>query len=311
MNTNFLEPVILVISGPTASGKTELAIRLARFFYTEILSFDSRQFYKELTIGTAKPNQIQLSKVPHHFIGSHSITKEFNAEMFSKEARCKILEIQKTNKILILVGGSGLYLDSLLYSFDPIPRVPGFIRQSLIKLKEEKGIRALQDLLLEKDSIYYHKIDLNNPQRLIRALEVCLGTGKPFSSFRTSQKNALPGKIIKFSIYPEIKSLYETINTRVDSMIEMGLEKEVANFKDYEQNNALKSVGYAEFLDFFNRKLDREEVIPKIKQHTRNFAKRQLTWFRKDQENHFIRSLNIDEQFKNIISLLESENFIS
>jgi tRNA dimethylallyltransferase len=294
-------PNILILSGPTASGKTQLALELAQYYGSEIISFDSRQFYKELSIGTAKPSPYQLAQVKHHFIGHKSIHEEYNAEIFSLEARDRIREISKTSKTLILVGGSGLYLNALLYSFDPIPKLDPSIRVYLNQIRENQGLPALQNLLLEKDPDYYNIVDLKNPQRIIRALEVCLGTDKPFSSFRQGRKNILPGKIIKLCILQPLPELYQRIESRVESMIREGLLAEAQKLFPFRDLNPLKTVGYTELFDFFLDKIPLGESINRIKQHTRNYAKRQLTWFRKDQENIWIDTPDPEK----IVSILE------
>jgi len=276
------KPIYLIISGPTAAGKTQFSIELAKRYHTEIISFDSRQFFKELEIGTAKPSREELSQVNHHFIGNKSILEDYNAETYSSEARRVLENLGKKFPILVLVGGSGLYLNALLYSFDRIPPVDPSFRILLNEIRIQEGLESLQKLLKEKDPDYFKKVDIQNPQRLIRALEVCLSSQKPYSSFLTEKKEELPGKSIKICLSPSITELYSRINARVDTMILAGLEEEARTFYSEKDRNPLKTVGYTEFFDHFDNKYSRETAIEKIKQHTRNFAKRQLTWFRKD-----------------------------
>jgi len=291
---------LIIISGPTASGKTDLAIELANYLQTDIVSFDSRQFYSELNIGTAKPSLAQLNKAKHHFIGNKSIHEDYNAELFSQESRSLIQELSTEKENLVLVGGSGLYLNSLLYTFDKMPEVNKEHRSQLNQLFELEGLSALQSLLLEKDPEYYKIVDLNNPQRIIRALEVCLSSEKPYSSFRTGAKQTIPFKIIKFCIAPPISHLYKRIEDRVDQMVEQGLIDEAHRVYPFRELNPLKTVGYSELFDYFDHFIGKEEAISLIKQHTRNFAKRQLTWFRKDSENIWLEN----NQIKPILEIL-------
>ncbi len=298
------EPLILVISGPTASGKSQLAIELSKKLDSDIISFDSRQFYKEIPIGTASPDSYQLSQASHHFIGHKSIHDFYNAELFSLEARIKITELAKKNKPIILVGGSGLYLDALLYGFDPIPEIDRTIRNRLNKIFHEEGINPLQALLKEKDPEYFSKVDLKNPQRLIRALEVCFSTGNPYSFFRKGQKKKKDNRVLKFCLSQPIPLLYERINQRVIKMIEQGLVEEVRSMADFQDLNPLKTVGYTELFKYLKGNFSLEEAIDKIKQHTRNFAKRQLTWFRRDYDYQWVEgedtSLIATQILKNI-----------
>lgn len=293
---------LIIVSGPTASGKTDLSLELASYYKTEIISFDSRQFYSELEIGTAKPSSDQLNSVKHHFIGNKSIHEEYNAEIYSQESRNRIDELSSYKENLILVGGSGLYLDALLYSFDPMPEVDKSIRAQLNQIKQEKGLPVLQEMLLERDPIYYKMVDINNPQRIIRALEICLSTLKPYSDYRKGVKAKIPYNTFKICLSPPLDLLYKRIENRVDEMFKNGLEEEARKFLSYRHLNPLKTVGYTELFDFFGGKISFQDSVSLIKQHTRNFAKRQLTWFRKDPENHWINSH--DKQ--GIIQLLEN-----
>ncbi|MES2376139.1 MAG: tRNA (adenosine(37)-N6)-dimethylallyltransferase MiaA [Bacteroidota bacterium] len=279
---------LLVIAGPTASGKTAAAIRLAQHYKTVILSADSRQFYREMAIGTAKPTQAELAAAKHYFIDSHSITDLFSVGDFEKQGLALLYELFQTHDVVILVGGSGLYIKALCEGFDDIPQVDATIREQLNNEFTEKGAAALQDELKAVDPAYYNEVDLQNPQRIIRALEVYRNTGKPFSSFRKSTINNRPFNILKIGLDLPREILYNRINLRVDDMIKQGLTNEVANLIRYRDLNALNTVGYRELFDYFDGKTDLTRAIELIKQNTRHFAKRQMTWFRKDKTIHWL-----------------------
>lgn len=278
------KPVLIAVVGPTAIGKTDLAIRLAQHFKTEILSADSRQFFKEMGIGTAKPNAAELELAKHHFINSHSIQDAFSVGDFEKEGLQKLEEIFKNHETTILVGGSGLYLNAITQGFDNLPKAPPEIRNELNELLSSQGIEALQQRLKALDPDYFAEVDIHNPQRVIRALEVCISTGKPFSSFRTSTTKNRPFEIIKIGLNISRELLYQRINQRVDLMMEQGLLDEVKRLLPYRDLNALQTVGYQELFTYLDGKCSLEDAVEKIKQNTRRFAKRQLTWFRKDTD---------------------------
>lgn len=265
-------------------GKTALSVKLAHLFNTEILSADSRQFYKELSIGTAKPSEEEMQGVPHHFIGHISIEDKYSVGKFEQEAIALLGDIFKKKDIVILTGGSGLYINAVCHGFDEVPEVNEGIRVKLNKEYREHGISLLQQKLQSADPDYFKTADINNPQRLIRALEVCEGTGIPYSRFREGKKSKRDFHIIKAGLQRERKELYERINTRVDNMIIAGLVEEARKVYGYKNLNALQTVGYKELFNFFEGKCTLEEAVSLIKQNTRNFAKRQLTWFRKDKE---------------------------
>jgi len=281
---------LIVIAGPTAVGKTATAIRLAQQLKTEIISADSRQFYNEMSIGTAKPDAEELSQAKHHFINSHSITDNFTVGDFEKEALLLLDELFKTHDQLIMVGGSGLFIQAVTQGFDNLPAANPEIREKLNQEFAEKGIEHLQQKLKEADPDYYNKVDLNNPQRLIRALEVFQATGKSFSSYRKATVNTRPFESIKIVLDLPREGLYDRINRRVDIMIEQGLVEEVHSLLPYRQLNALNTVGYSELFDYFDGKTDLPAAIDLIKQNTRRFAKRQLTWFRKDKEMKWLNA---------------------
>jgi len=272
---------LISIIGPTAIGKTALAIRLATIFDTDIISADSRQFFKEMKIGTAVPTSEELNVAKHHFIGHKSISDEYSVGHFEEEAIPLINKLFEKKNALILVGGSGLYIDAVLFGLDKFPEVDAKYRLQLDALLRENGIEALHKLLQEKDPVYLEKVDRNNPHRLIRALEVCLSSGKPYSSFLNQKKIKRNFQHLIIGLETEREKLYRRINKRVDQMVSDGLEAEAKSLYPYKQLNALQTVGYQEFFDFFDGKISKVEAIESIKQNTRRFAKRQITWFKK------------------------------
>jgi tRNA dimethylallyltransferase len=268
---------IFVIQGPTASGKTSLAIALAQHYQTEIISFDSRQFYKELAIGVARPSAKELQQVPHHFIASHSITDPLNAAQFAAEARPVLEKLLQEKGAAVLVGGSALFADALLLGLDPLPH-DADVQAKWQSIYEQEGLAALQKALLRQDPDFYLEVDIMNPLRLIRALEINELTGKSNIELRKGAKQD-PGNLHRFYINWPRQELYERINWRVDQMILDGLEQEAASFyPDFQTNTALQTVGYQEFFAYFDGVYAKEEALDKIKQHSRNYAKRQLTW---------------------------------
>lgn len=273
--------ILIVIAGPTAIGKTALAIKVAQHYQTEIISADSRQFFKEMSIGTAKPSKEELKQAKHHFIDSHSIQEELSVGSFEKEAISKIEALFLEHDVLVMVGGSGLYINAVLYGFDDIPKADENLRNQLNQRLESEGIERLQKQLQELDPIYYNEVDIHNSQRIIRALEVCISTGKPFSSFRKTEPKKRSFESIIIGLNTDRTKLYDRINDRVDRMILAGLVEEVTNLKKFKDLNALKTVGYSEIFNHLEGNILLPEAIEKIKQNTRNFAKRQLTWFRK------------------------------
>ena len=275
---------LFVIVGPTAVGKTALSIQLAKAFDTEIISADSRQFFKEMSIGTAKPSASEMGTIKHHFIDSHSISEEYNVGKFETEAIQILNTLFETKDYAILVGGSGLYIDAVCNGLDELPEASAEIRQQLKLQYEEKGIVALQEQLKELDLNYYNQVDLNNPQRLMRALEVCLSTGKTYSEQRAGKTKKRNFKTIKIGLNSSREALYERINKRVDEMMQEGLLDEVKSLLPYQNKNALQTVGYKELFDYLENKTTLEQAVELIKQHTRNFAKRQLTWFKRDEQ---------------------------
>lgn len=293
---------LIVIAGPTAIGKTAGAIQLAQHFNTVILSADSRQFYREMSIGTAKPTADELAAAQHYFIDSHSITEPFSVGDFEKQGLALLDELFKTHGTVILVGGSGLYIKAICEGFDNIPVADEGVREKLNLELEEKGIAYLQEKLKQADPNYYNEVDINNPQRVIRALEVFESTGNPFSSYRVASTNTRPFNIIKIALNMPRELLYDRINQRVDIMISQGLLDEVKALIPYRHLNALNTVGYSEIFDYLDNKTTLDTAIEKIKQNTRRFAKRQLTWFRKDKDFHWVE---INENLnKNLLEYL-------
>lgn len=283
---------LLCVVGATASGKTSLAISLANQFHTDIISADSRQFYKELSIGTAKPTPEELSQAPHHFVGNKSIHETYSAGDFEKDALLKLDELFLKKDIVIMVGGSGMYIDAVCKGFDPLPKATEALRQSIIERYHAEGISYLQQKIKVLDPVLYASVDIQNPQRLMRALEVIETTGKPFSEFHKQEDKPRDFRIVTIGIDLPREELYQRINKRVDQMIEQGLEAEVRRFIDFKNSYALRTVGYSEFFDYFEDKQSLTTTIELIKQHTRNFAKRQLTWFRRNSEIIWVNPKN-------------------
>lgn len=265
-------------------GKTALSIELAKHYNSVILSADSRQFYKEMSIGTAKPSEEQLAAVKHYFINTKNITELYGAGHFEKDAIATLNELFKTKDIVFLVGGSGLYIDAVLNGVDDFIEVPIEIREELNKKFEANGLEWLQNEVKKLDETYFNSVDTHNPQRLIRALEVCQHTGKPYSSFLNQPKTERNFTAIKILINTDRETLYSQINNRVDEMMASGLLEEVKQLADQKHLNALKTVGYKELYAYLDASYNLNTAVEKIKQHSRNYAKRQLTWF-KNQDN--------------------------
>jgi tRNA dimethylallyltransferase len=277
-----LMQLLVVISGPTASGKTALGIRLAQHFGGEILSADSRQIYREMTIGTAKPTPEELALVPHHFIGSRSVREgDYSVGDYEKDALCLLEKIYSKNKIAFIVGGTGLFIKAVCEGLDEFPEVPPHIKAELDALFQAEGTAALQAELKASDPIYYEQVDTANPHRLLRALSVIRASGQPFSSFRKGVKSERPFKVLHLSLAPEREKLYARINDRVLKMKEMGLEMEARNLLPFRHLNALNTVGYQEMFAYIDGEIDLETAIGIIQQNSRRYAKRQVTWFKK------------------------------
>lgn len=270
---------LIIIAGPTAVGKTALSIELSKHYSCPIISADSRQFYKEMSIGTAKPSVEEMQGITHYFIDNISIHDTYNVGQYERDAIECIEHLFKEHDTLLLVGGSGLYINAVINGVDEFEEIPAEIREQLIKDFEEKGLSFLQEELKSKDEVYYNQVDLNNPQRMIRALEVCIHIKKPYSSFRKKQKKERSFNTINLLINTERELLYQRINKRVDVMIHQGLLEEVKSLYPNKHLNALNTVGYKELFDFMDDKITFEEAVNLIKQNSRRYAKRQLTWF--------------------------------
>lgn len=271
---------LIVIVGPTAVGKTELAIQIAQHFGAEIISADSRQFYTEMHIGTAKPSDDELAAVNHHFINSNSIHTLFSTGDFEMAALSKLTELYSEKNILVMAGGSGLYINAVCKGLDSIPEIDMTIRTRLNQLSTEE----VRSQLAESDPEYFSRVDQNNRQRMIRGLEVYLSTGQKFSAFLSNSIKIRDFNMIKIGLNMEREKLYTRINSRVERMMEQGLLEEVRGLIPYRDNNALKTVGYTELFNYLDGTISLTDAINKIKQNTRRFAKRQLTWFNKDPE---------------------------
>jgi tRNA dimethylallyltransferase len=296
---------LIVIAGPTASGKTAAAIELANHYNTVIVSADSRQFYREMTIGTAKPTDDELAAAKHYFINSHSITDPFSAGDYEKQALSLLDELFKVHDKVVLAGGSGLFIRAVCEGFDEFPDVALGVREKLNTELDEQGLLFLQEKLKLADPEYYNQVDLNNPQRVIRALEVFESTGQPYSSFRSTKINKRPFRSIKFGLTLPREVLYQRVNRRVDDMVRKGLVEEVRSLLPYRHINALNTVGYTELFEYFDGKNDLNGAIEAIKQNTRRFAKRQLTWFRKDEEINWLQA-DKKELITGMISIVDS-----
>ncbi len=278
---------LIVIVGPTAIGKTALSIALAQHYNCEIISCDSRQFFKEMTIGTAVPSTMELAQAPHHFIQNKSILENYTVGDFEKEAIAKLDGLYKTNDFAILVGGSGLYVDAVLKGFDTFPEIDSSIREQVISNYEKLGIDYLQQKLQELDNDYYESLKtinpqtLQNPQRMMRFVEVCLGNKKPYSSFLNQKKNSRNFTPIIIGLDAERSTIYKRINERVDIMLDNGLLEEAKTLYPNRNLNALQTVGYRELFDYFDSTITFDFAIEEIKKNTRRFSKRQLTWFKR------------------------------
>ncbi|MGX5817031.1 tRNA (adenosine(37)-N6)-dimethylallyltransferase MiaA [Chitinophaga lutea] len=279
-----MKKTVVLIAGPTAVGKTALAIRLARQLGTEVISADSRQCYRELSIGTAKPSPEELAAVPHHFIDSHSIRETVNAAMYEQLALGYAADIFTRSDYAVLTGGTGLYIKALLEGLDDIPPIPPGIRETIRREYETKGLPWLQTTLAERDPRFYESAEQQNPHRLIRALEVLEGTGRSILDYRTATRRQRNFDVVKIAIALPKELLHDNIHRRVDLMMAAGLEEEVRSVAAYRHHNALQTVGYAEMFDYFDGKINLSQAVEGIKTHTRQYAKRQMTWFRKDPE---------------------------
>ena len=302
MSDKALNKILISIVGPTAIGKTALSITLAQHFSTEIISADSRQFFKEMSIGTAKPSPEELEQAKHYFVNSHSIENLFSTGDFEIQALNKLEDIFKNHDNAIMVGGSGLYINAVCNGLDKLPETDLNIRAQLNQQFEKEGIEAIKLELEVSDPEYYLRVDQANPQRMIRGLEFFLSTGSKLSSYQTNSKKDRPFNIITIGLNTDRKLLYEKINHRVDLMMQAGLLEEVKALLPHRNLNALKTVGYSEIFEYLDSEINLEQAVDKIKQNTRRFAKRQLTWFRKDENTKWFEP----NQTTEIIAYLKS-----
>lgn len=279
MKTNYLISIV----GPTAIGKTALSIKLAQYFKTEIISADSRQFFKEMQIGTAAPNIEELNQAKHHFIHHKSINEDYNVGSFEKDAITLLDTLFDNHNVVIMVGGSGLYIDAVTKGLDEFPKVDTSIRKQLNAELKENGLLSLQHKLNVLDPNSYNSIAIDNPHRVIRALEICIGTGHPYSSFLNKEKEKRRFNTITIGLEAEREIIYNRINQRVDLMLKEGLQQEVESLKENKHLNALNTVGYKELFNYFEGLWELDFAILEIKKNTRRFAKRQMTWFKKDE----------------------------
>ncbi|WP_132054197.1 tRNA (adenosine(37)-N6)-dimethylallyltransferase MiaA [Pseudocnuella soli] len=273
---------VIIIGGPTAVGKTAAAIAVAQHFQTEIISADSRQCYREMSIGVARPSAEELAAVPHHFIASHSVTENVTAATFEQYALEKAAQIFETNNVVVMTGGTGLYLQAFCEGFDPIPDVPETIREKVRQQYALKGLSWLQDEVAKHDPLFFAQGEVANPQRLMRALEVFLATGKSIFTFRTGVKKKRPFNIIKIALELDKETLHQRINRRVEIMMEESQLDEVKKLLPFRHLNALQTVGYRELFAYLDGNIALEAAVQAIQQNTRQYAKRQLTWFRRD-----------------------------
>ena len=274
---------LIVIVGPTGSGKTDLSIAVAEHFSAPIISTDSRQFYRGIPIGTAQPDEEQLRRVEHHFIASHDLTDDFNCGAYEVAALKRLEELFLTHDVVVAVGGSGLYIKALCEGMDDMPEADAEVRQRLAERLENEGLEALVEELRERDADFYEIVDKKNPARVLRALEVCITTGQPYSSLRSGEKREREFNIVKIGTDMPREVLYERIDKRVDIMVEQGLEQEARAVYPQRALNSLQTVGYREMFDYFDGTIGRVEAIELIKRNSRRYAKRQLTWFRRDE----------------------------
>ena len=300
------KPLLICVVGATAIGKTALSIKIAQHFKTEIVSADSRQFFKEMTIGTAVPDADELAAAPHHFIQTKSIFEPYSVGDFEKEAIALLDNLFKKHKVIVLVGGSGLYVDAVVKGLDQFPTVPKEIREELKAELEHKGLDQLQQELKTVDPAYFEKADIHNPHRVIRALEIYRGSGQPFSSFLKSETTQRPFDIMYIGLTADREVIYDRINRRVDIMIENGLEVEARALWEHKELNALQTVGYRELFAYFDGEISREEAVSEIKKNTRRFAKRQGTWFRKNEN---ILWFDYQDEPTKVINTIHAELF--
>ena len=294
---------LIVIVGPTGSGKTDLSISVAEHFAAPILSTDSRQFYRGMAIGTAQPSAEQMARVEHHLVDCLDVGEEFNCGAYERVALERLAELFTKHDTVVAVGGSGLYIKALCEGMDDLPDAEPTLREELLRRVETKGLESLVEQLRELDEVYYNEVDRCNPQRVLRAVEVCLATGKPYSSFRKGGAKQRDFEIVKIGVdYPR-EELYDRINRRVDMMMDAGLESEARAMLPYRHLNALQTVGFSELFDYFDGTITKEEAVELIKRNSRRYAKRQMTWFRRDKDIEWFTKPKAEE----VIAYLEQQ----
>lgn len=284
MKLHPIQNTLVVIAGPTASGKSDLAVAIAKHYHAEIISADSRQFFKEIPIGTAAPSKELQQVVKHHFVGNLSITEEYNASKYEQDVLTLLNKSFQKSTLMVLTGGSGLYIDAVCNGIDELPEADSQIRKDVNKMFAETGLDGLQERLQRIDPAYFSVVDKNNPARIMRALEVCLQTGKKYSELRQNEKKQRDFRIIKIALEVSRQILNERINKRADQMIENGWIAEAKSAFQFKHLNSLNTLGYKELFNYFEDKWTLEYALEKIKTNTRRYAKRQMTWFRKDEE---------------------------
>lgn len=296
-----LSKTAIFICGPTAVGKTSVAIKLAQQLGTEIISFDSRQFFRELQIGAAPPSREELNAVQHHLVGHLSVKDDYNAGDFEQDALNLLETIFEKQETAILVGGSGMYMKALAEGFDEMPEIPTEIRERLNQRLGNEGLESLTEQLKTTDPTYHAQVDLKNPQRVIRALEIIEATGKPYSQFRKGEKTKRNFNILKIGIALPREELYERINKRVNLMVQAGLEEEARSLLPFREKNSMQTVGYREFVRYFDGEWDKKTAISEIKKNSRRYAKRQLTWFKRDKEIMWFEPKDVEEMKKYVL----------
>ena len=294
---------LIVLIGPTGVGKTELSLSLAEFLHTPVINADSRQLYKDLTIGTAAPTADQLKRVKHYFVGTLSLTDYYSAAQFESDVISLLDQLYQTHPFALMSGGSMMYIDAVCNGIDDIPTVDQETREMIMERYQQEGLTPLSNELRLLDPDYYAIVDQKNPKRILHALEICYMTGKPYSSFRTNKKKERSFDIIKIGLRRDREELYERINKRVDEMIQNGLIDEVKNVMSYRYTNALNTVGYKEIFQYLDGNWSLEQAIEKIKQNTRIYSRKQMTWYKKDTEIHWFHP-DKDKEIKKFLELV-------
>lgn len=292
---------LIVILGPTGVGKTDLSIEIANQLQCPILSADSRQIYKGMTIGTDAPTEEQLTKAKHYFVGTLSVEDYYSASHFEDQAIALLAELHKTHNYVVMSGGSMMYIDAVCKGIDYLPTIDQTLRKQLMDQYEKEGIDPIRMQLKMRDPVFYKQVDLKNPKRVIHALEVCIMTGKPYSSFRTDSTKERPFEIVRIGLTRPREQLYARIGARVDQMIERGLVEEAWSFYPHKHLNSLNTVGYKELFMHFDGNCTLEFAIDKIKQHSRNYARKQLSWFNRNNDIDWINLSELKEDAKDLV----------